>query len=151
VEEYLDRLARETKPKDLPEGDDAREKRSAAWAKWWKDHKDRVVMVDRAAPAIRERYLGYTLLLQNNNNQIQEIDKAHKVRWTITGLMNPQDAQVLPRNRVLIAEYNAQQVTERNFKGEVLWRKHMPGHWPLHCERLRNGNTFIVARDLLME
>jgi HEAT repeat protein len=151
AEEYLERLARDTKPKDLPEGDDARDKRSAAWAKWWGEHKDRVVMVDRSAPAVRERYLGYTLLVQYSNNQVQEIDKDNKVRWTITGVMNPQDAQVLPRNRVLIAEYNAQKVTERNFKGEILWEKATPGHWPQHCERLRNGNTFIACRDLILE
>src|SRR5262249_59280530 len=37
AEEYLLKLARDTPPKDLPDGDDNRKKRSALWDKWWAD------------------------------------------------------------------------------------------------------------------
>jgi HEAT repeat protein len=151
AEDYLVKLARDNVPKDLPEGDstDVRKKRSAAWRKWWVDNEARVVMVDRFAPAVRERFMGYTLMIQANNNQIEERDKDNKVRWTMTGLFNPWDAQVLPGNRVLVAEYNGQRVTERNFKGEILWEKKVPS-WPMSAERLKNGQTFIVCRNLML-
>jgi HEAT repeat protein len=151
AEDYLTRLAKERAPKDLPEGDEARKKRSEAWAKWWNDNKAAVVMVDRYSPAARERYLGYTLLVQANNNQLIELGADNKQRWIMTGLLNPYDAQVLPGNKVLVAEYNGQRVTERNLKGDILWEKKMPGYWPMQVERLRNGNTFIVARNALLE
>jgi HEAT repeat protein len=149
AEEYLLKLARDNPPKALPDGDDNRKKRSAAWDKWWTDNKARVVMVDRFAPVIRERFHGYTLLIQANNNQIVENDKDNKPRWTMTGLLNPWDAQVLPGNRVLVAEYNGQRVTERNMKGDIVWQKQV-GSWPMSAERLKNGQTFIVCRNLLL-
>src|SRR5262249_33308004 len=75
--------------------------------------------------------------------------KDNKQRWAITGLLNPWDAQVLPGNRVLIAEYNGQRVTERDLKGNIVWQKQVPS-WPMSAERLRNGQTFIVCRNLLL-
>jgi HEAT repeat protein len=149
AEEYLLKLARDNPPKALPEGDENRKKRGAAWEQWWTANKARVVMVDRFAPILRERYHGYTLLIQANNNQIQEMDKDNKVRWTLSGLLNPWDAQVLPNNRVLVAEYNGQRVTERDMKGNIVWQKQV-GSWPMSAERLRNGQTFIVCRNLLL-
>ena len=56
------------------------------------------------------------------------------------------EARVLPGERVLIAEYTGRRVTERNFKGEILWQKQLTT-WPLSAQRLPNGNTFIVARE----
>jgi hypothetical protein len=56
---------------------------------------------------------------------------------------------VLSRNRVLVAEYNASQVTERNLKNEILWKKAVP--YPMSCRRLTNGNTFIVSRNEITE
>jgi hypothetical protein len=149
AEEYLMKLARDNPPQPLPDGEDNRKKRSATWSKWWNDNKARIVMVDRFAPVVRERYLGYTLLIMANNQQIVEWDKDNKPRWTMTGLLNPWDAQVLPNNRVLVAEYNGQRVTERNLKGEILWQKNV-GSWPMSAERLANGQTFIVCRNLLL-
>jgi HEAT repeat protein len=149
AEEYLVKLARDNMPKDLPDGDDKRKARSAAWDRWWNANKTRVVMVDRFSPTVRERYHGFTLLVQANNHQVVEVDKDNKQRWAITGLLNPWDAQVLPGNRVLIAEYNGQRVTERDLKGNILWQKQVPS-WPMSAERLRNGQTFIVCRNLLL-
>jgi hypothetical protein len=151
AEDYLVKLSRDNGPKNLPDGDssDILKKRSAAWRDWWVKNEARMVMVDRFAPAVRERYLGHTLMIQANNNQIEERDKDNKVLWTMTGLFNPWDAQMLPGNRVLITEYNGQRVTERNLKGEILWEKKVPS-WPMSAERLKNGQTFIVCRNLLM-
>src|SRR5262249_33081670 len=131
-------------------GDENRKKRSEAWAAWWKANGTTVAMIDRFSPIVRERYLGYTLLIQANNNQVMELGTDNKPRWTLTGLMSPYDAQVLKGNRILVAEYNAQRVTERDLKGAILWTKQVPS-WPLQAERLRNGHTFIVCRNLLVQ
>jgi HEAT repeat protein len=152
AEEYLKRVAGATAPKGLAEGDGARKKRSDAWGLWWAANKARVDLTDRKPVEDRPPYLGYTLLVQTNINKLVELDRTGKVRWELTGVINPWDASVLPGERVLVAEYSGQRVTERNLKGEVLWEKRMPpNHYPMYAERLRNGNTFIVCRNQLME
>jgi HEAT repeat protein len=151
AEEYLTKLAREELPKGLPEGDGARKKRSDLWMKWYDARKSSLVLVDRNAPQVRERYFGYTLLVMPNNGKVCELDAKNKERWSITGMNNPYDAQVLRGGkRILIAEYNAQRVTERDLKGTVKWEKNV-GNWPLQAQRLRNGNTFVVCRNMLVE
>lgn len=149
AEDYLIKLARDGGPRELADGDDNRGKRSDAWGKWWAENKGRVVMIDRFAPRV-ERTLGYTLLVQANNNMLVEWDKDKKVRWQLTNLLNPWDAQWLPGNRVLVAEYNGQRVTERNLKGDILWQVAVPS-WPMSAERLANGHTFVVCRNMLLQ
>ncbi len=153
AEEYLRRLALDRPPSDLPSGDDEsnRKKRQDAWAAWWKANGERVALVDRYPPAGIEHPHGYTLLVLTNNNQIIELDKDHKTRWTMNGLVSPRDAQVIGADRILVAEYNAQRVTERNRKGDVLWRKQLPGLNPLSVQRLPNGHTFITCPNKLLE
>jgi hypothetical protein len=56
---------------------------------------------------------------------------------------------MLPNEHVLVAEQRAMQVTERDRKGQVLWRKQIS--WPICCQRLPNGNTFIACRNQLVE
>ncbi|MFQ3592488.1 MAG: PQQ-binding-like beta-propeller repeat protein, partial [Gemmataceae bacterium] len=151
LEDYLVRLSREAGPKDL-EGDDKRKERSEAWAKWWEANKDKVAMLDRTAPSAKTTYLGYTLLVKNGNNEISELDKDNKERWKITGLLGPWDAQWLGNNRVLVAEYNANRVTERDVKtGDIKWRQERLPSNVQQAERLKNGNTFIVCRNALIE
>jgi len=150
AEEYLVRMAGANQPKDLPDGDDKRKKRAEGWQRWWTANKDTVVMVDRAAPT-RERFHGFTLLVQPNNGAVVEWDKDRKERWKITGLINPWDVQVLPGNKVLVSEYNGMRVTERNLKGEILWQKQTPNYYPMSAERLKNGRTFIACTNLLLE
>jgi HEAT repeat protein len=148
AEDYLMKLAREAPPKELPDGDEGRKKRSESWAAWWKTNSTTVAMVDRFSPIARQRYLGYTMLVQANNNQITELGTDNKPRWTLS-VPNPYDAQYLKGNRILVAEYNTQRVTERDLKGDIKWTVQVPS-WPLQAERLRNGHTFIVCRNLLM-
>jgi HEAT repeat protein len=151
AEEFLLSLAKEDGPKDLPEGEDNRKKRAKEWEKWWDAKKDKVAMLDRMNHVIRERYQGLTILVQSNNGQIQEWDKDGKVRWTITGLNNPWDAQMLKSNRILITEYGNQTVSERDLKGNILWKVTIPGNWPMQAERLSNGQTFVVCRNELLQ
>jgi HEAT repeat protein len=151
AEEYLRRLAA-GRPPEMPAGDGAadRKKRHDAWAAWWAGPGARVELVESQAPVTVERYRGYTLLVQPQTGQVTEVGPGGKTRWTLTGLLQPYDAQVLPGERVLVAEYSGQRVTERNLKGEVLWQKALTS-WPLAAERLSNGHTFIVCRNQLLE
>jgi hypothetical protein len=57
------------------------------------------------------------------------------------------DFQVVGGNRILIAESN--QVTERNFKGDILWKKQVNN--PMNVSRLPNGNIFIATRSQIVE
>jgi hypothetical protein len=81
--------------------------------------------------------------------RIIEVDANGKVRWQVDGFDFPLDAQVLPNERVLAAEYEAGRVTERNFKGDILWKRDIAG--PLVAQRLPNGNTFIANQDQILE
>ncbi len=72
------------------------------------------------------------------------------MRWQMQGLSNPVDAQVLDERRVLVTEYNAGQVTERNHNGDILRRINVPDY-PLEARRLPNGNTLITTGTRVFE
>jgi HEAT repeat protein len=155
AEEYLFRVALERAPTNLPAGDDItgekRQKRRQAWAKWWQDNGAHVALVDRYPPGGVERYHGYTLMALMNDGIVLELGADRKPRWQMNGLLGPRDAVVVGADRVLIAEWNGQRVTERNLRGEVLWQKDLPGSWPQGVQRLRNGHTFIACQNKLLE
>jgi HEAT repeat protein len=151
ADEYLRNLAGEGAPQvaleDTPEG---RTKSKDAWTNWYKEKGATVQL----AKASAQRQMGYTLLLCINPNtgmgNLVELDRNNKKRWEIENLQYPWGAQVLPGNRVLTAEHNANRVYERDFKGQVLWEKACNFN-PVACQRLANGNTFIGTRGQLME
>ncbi len=118
------------------------------WEAWWREHGATATLVALPRTSLHA-VLGYTLLVLRDRGQVLELDRNQKVRWEINGLSMPMDAQVLPGNRVLIAEMSASRVTERNFKGEILWQKALPA--PCGCQRLPNGNTLIVASAQVLE
>jgi HEAT repeat protein len=154
AEEYLGRLAGDrpaAAPGPMPRADapDPRRALRDAWAAWWAAEGGRVALAGRPAPADVARHLGYTLMVQTQNNQVAELDPAGKVRWQLTGLAGPQDAEVLPGDRVLVAETAGGRVTERNLRGDVLWQKAVV--WPVGVQRLPGGRTFIAARGQLVE
>jgi hypothetical protein len=155
AEDYLHRVAGDRAPSALPAGDGEenanRKKRQAAWAEWWAANGDRAALVDRYPPARLERHHGYTLLVQVQTNTVTELGADNKPRWQLTGLLSPQDAEVVGPDRVLVAEHNGQRVTERNLRGDILWQKQVPNGWPIRVQRLRNGHTFIVCRNRLLE
>lgn len=150
VEELLRRLAGEHGP-NLPLGHDepSRQACRAAWAKWW---QARGPQVDLAALGVPRRPAGYTLVVFPEAGKVAELGLDGRLRWQIDGIRYPYDAQALPGDRVLIAEYHGRRVTERNFKGEILWERALhAASLPIACQRLTNGNTFIVSRNLLLE
>jgi hypothetical protein len=110
---------------------------------------------EKPAPKTEEPpLLGLTLVCEYDGNakggRVFELDKDGKERWAITGLNGPNSVQLLPDDRVLIAERNANMVTERNRKGEILWKRN-DQQSPIACQRLPSGNTLITTFGELYE
>ncbi len=148
VEDVLYQLAGDTAPSVSP-GAKADEKKKCrdAWAAWWKVNAARAELGQLTV----HPWLGFTLLCDCTRNRVYEIGRDGKERWSIENVPFPVDAWVLPGNRVLIAEYRGQRISERDFTGKVLWSKDgLPGV-PVNVQRLRNGNTFIATQMQLVE
>jgi hypothetical protein len=147
VEDLLYRVAGERAPSVVLGTDEAtRRKCRDAWAEWWRTHGADVNLASLdAAP----RLLGYTLVVLLDLGLIEELDAEKKPRWQVNGFQFPLDAQLLPGDRLLVAEHGGNVVTERNLKGEIVWKKEIEG--PLVAQRLPNGNTFIANRTQLIE
>ena len=151
AEEMLRRLAGRDAPEiTIGEDKETAQKCREAWEGWWRKHG---ASVELARLDETPRLLGYTLIAQmdgRRGGQVYEIaGPDNKQRWRIDGLSMPMDAQVLPGNRVLIAEYQGMRVTERNFKGDILWERAV--NWPINVQRLANGSTFICTQQQLIE
>jgi hypothetical protein len=151
IDDYLGHLAADQAP-DLPSGDEPekRRQRRDAWRQWWQERGPRVPLRDRRDLPPTNRYLGHTLLIHLQTNEIVELGADGNERWRIGGLLGPLDAISVGHDRVLIAEHNAQRVSERTSKGKVVWQKQV-GAAPVNVQRLPSGNTFIVCRNLLVE
>jgi HEAT repeat protein len=149
IEEYLCYIAGDKGP-TTPVGTDEKERKrcSEAWAAWWQENEKTItlVAVNRQAP---RGLLGYTLIALPDLGQVLELGADGKVRWQINGINGPFAAQVLSRDRVLVAETRNGRVSERNTRGDVLWEKRCDS--PVGCQRLANGNTFIVTPSALVE
>lgn len=148
TEDILLRLAEGKNPPGLPVAGarEARLKARDAWLSWWKQYGGQVDLAELHKQPILK---GYTTVVLLDKGEVLDLGENNQVRWRISGLIFPLDVQVLPGERVLVAEYHAQRVTERNLKGEILWQKRVNG--PLAAQRLENGNTFIATDSELIE
>jgi hypothetical protein len=117
-----------------------------AWSAWWDRHANSLDMAKLDPGA---RVLGYTLItyMDNTGGGVLEMGPDKEVRWRITGLRYPVDAQVVGSDRVLIAEYLGRRVSEQDFKGKVIWERQID--LPIACQRLPGGQTFIATRRQL--
>jgi HEAT repeat protein len=149
AQELLFVLAGDAPPETTPGADeDSRKKNRDAWADWWKTNGAKV---DFAKLDPARRWLNFTLYVDHGQNRVVELGPDNKPRWKIENLTNPIDAVILPGNRVLIAEYSGNKVTERDFNGKILWEKaNLPGS-PCNVQRLPNGNTFIATTGGIIE
>jgi hypothetical protein len=67
----------------------------------------------------------------------------------VRGLLGPNDVEVLPGGRLLIAERNAGKVTERDRRGAIVWEYAMTGS-PISAIRTDRNTTVIATfRDLV--
>jgi HEAT repeat protein len=125
---------------------ESRQKFSEAWSKWWQTHSAQVNMARlKEGPKL----LGYTMVVLLEAGQIRELGPKNEVRWQINNLAFPLDAQFLPNDHVLVAEYHGGRVTERDLQGNIKWQHNFPN--PQSAQRLKNGNTFIVSPTQLVE
>jgi hypothetical protein len=77
-------------------------------------------------------------------DRLVAIDRKGQQLWKIENLEHPVDFQLLPGGHVLIAEFAAKRVTERDHSGKIhLDISNLPGS-PINVQRLPNGNTFIA-------
>jgi len=147
AEEMLRRVAGESSPE--PSADDTPDAHKAyrqAWETWWQRDGGKIDLAKIPDAPVQ---LGFTIGIEYNTDRVWEIGPDGKVRWDINA-KGPMDAQVLPGNRVLIAESNGRMVSERDFKGTVLWSKEFPEE-PINCQRLLNGQTFVGTRHGVTE
>ncbi|MHB1426159.1 MAG: HEAT repeat domain-containing protein [Gemmataceae bacterium] len=146
VEDALFQLADDTAPQ-VPLGSEpaAKKKCRDAWAAWWKSNAGRV---DLSRLTARPWY-NFTVICDCSNHRVYEIDRNGKERWSIPGVMFPVDACVVPGNRVLIAEWSGNRVSERDLQGKILWSRNVAN--PVNVQRLPNGNTFIATNNSILE
>jgi HEAT repeat protein len=138
-------------PEDL-DAPKARTKYREAWEAWWKKEGEKFDMSKVDFQGVNRNYTLVGLYGYRNKQLgiVSEMDKDGKEKWKLEDLSYPVYACKTRRDRVLVCEYNANKVTERDVKNKVLWTKQLNTQ-PVYCERLPNGHTFIVARNELME
>ncbi|MBM4069830.1 MAG: hypothetical protein FJ271_12885 [Planctomycetes bacterium] len=149
AEEMLIRLAGDKASTFAQTSDLPPVKLQQSWSDWWALAKDKI---DLAKLDLAQSYLGLTLISQmdprGTNGKVYELKPSKEVAWQIDGLRYPLDAQIVGKDRVLVAEYLNRRVTERDLKGVIHWEKQVD--MPIGCQRLSNGNTFIATRRQLL-
>jgi HEAT repeat protein len=151
VEEVLHQLAGDKGPAVAVGEDSAsRSKCHEAWTRWWREQGSQAAPADLVT---RRPLRGYTMVVEwseGKEGRIEELARNGKPRWQLAKIPWALDAQVLPGNRLLLAEVYEQRAAERNFQGALLWEKKVDSQ-PLAAQRLGNGNTFIVTTSQLLE
>jgi HEAT repeat protein len=149
AEEMLSLVAGEDGPQVFVDARHAPAQVAKLWKAWWHTHE---ATLDLTKFDGSNAHHGFTLITQMDNRghggRVFEIRPNRDVLWQIDGLRYPVDAQVIGRDRVLIAEYLNRRVTERDFKGNVKWERQAV--MPIGCQRLPNGDTFIATRRQLL-
>ena len=150
TETFLFELAGANLPTDLPASSSDRKKTKEAWLAWWSKNADKISLTKSLLGNLQAISNGSTIISSLSNNQVLELDRNGKVRWTITGLSGPMDAQALSNGRILITEHHNMKITERSTKGDILWTKTVTSN-PLSATRLRSGLTAITCRNMILE
>ncbi|VTS04544.1 NHL repeat-containing protein [Tuwongella immobilis] len=159
VEDLLCQLIGDEMPPVVLNGVDANNRRRARqmWEAWWKRDGEKIDLVKRLESGASLKNLTLVLEVDRNGGNISgsgrvfEVDSNKQMRMEWTDVSGPVDVQILPKNRLLIAEYYGGVVTERDRSGKVVWTtKRISGN-PVSCQRLPNGNTFIATMSSLHE
>ena len=146
AEDILTTLAGEAAP-DVRSGDKLEERKKCrdTWAAWWKDNAARADL----GRLTNHASLGLIILCSVERGRVFAIDRRGREHWSIEVEQGCVDAVVLPGRRVLLAENNANRVTERDFQGNILWQKQFSS--PANVQRLPNGNTFVAGPGYIVE
>jgi outer membrane protein assembly factor BamB len=153
VEDLLYRIAGDKAP-EIILGTTAEERRKGrdAWAAWWKANEAKV---DLARLNLKKLLRGITVVCECGEGKhpqgyVWGYRAGGKPLFEFDNVNTPCDVQLLPNNHVLVATYHANEVTERDRKGKVLWTFKVPGQ-ARSCQRLPNGNTFVASSTAVME
>jgi hypothetical protein len=68
-----------------------------------------------------------------------------QIRWKIEGLQWPLDALVCPNGNVFVIHQSGNWLSMRDRHGKELWQKNV--NQAFLCQRLRNGNIFVVCHQ----
>jgi HEAT repeat protein len=152
AQEVLSRLGGERVPQGLSDEEPAKRAAVAdAWRAWW---KDAAPTIDLAKINLDEALQGINIICEfpvgNPEGRVWACRADKKMLWEIKGLAGPIDVQLLPGDRILVAENEGRRVTERDRTGKVLWSKNV-NDFATACRRLPNGNTFIATQSAVME
>jgi hypothetical protein len=150
--EYLLRLLADRQgPEASLDKDDPAVRRQCrgAWEAWWKEHKEHI---DQSRLKGEESPQGLTVACENGEegSRVWQWGQAGQACWEIRNLEGAHDVQVVPGGRVLIAEHDANRVTERDQEGNILWEQRTAVN-PIACQRLANGNTLIATYKEMYE
>lgn len=161
VEEILIRLAGEKVPAvSLGTTEDTRKACFTAWNKWLNDNpKLSLAKLDETPPM-----LGRTVIVQQKMRvvgvagrvagEVVELGKDSKPIWKFDVQNYPVDAHVYEDDkgdtRVLVAEFQAAQISIRDTKGNAIKEIKVGGN-PIGVQRLPNGNIFVVLQNRLVE
>jgi hypothetical protein len=86
---------------------------------------------------------GNTLIVENINKRVLEVDTLGTLVWQKTGLDSPNDAERLDNGNTIISEYTSNRIIELDSSGSIVWEeKGISG--PQDVERFDNGNTLIT-------
>lgn len=122
-----------------------------AWRRWWAEHGPRL---DLAKVDLSQAIQGVRLVVANSGygggGAVWEYAADRKPRWTLRDVGGPFDARVLPGGRLLLAEYDAKRVTERDRAGKILWQ-YTPPNPPLEVQRLSGDRTLITTNHQILE
>jgi HEAT repeat protein len=142
--DFLMRLAGDDAPAVNVEADPkARGPAMEAWKSWWREKGPNL---DMARVAGAHRASGLFLVVDHQGGRVLEVAPTGKVRWQVSGINYPWDAQVLPNGRLLVVD-QGNRVSERDRQGKVLWQTIVPN--VIAAQRLPNGHTFAVTRNAL--
>src|SRR5262245_7731032 len=138
-------------PVSVTTDDAGRRKAREAWQTWWNANGERADLARITTTGVPS---GLTLFCvydsPRGEGKVWLTGADGKVRWEVGGLSGPNDARLLPGGRVLVAERNANRVTERDSTGKVLWQKQVDSG-AIAAQRLPGGNTLITSWNQLLE
>ncbi|HKB40915.1 MAG TPA: PQQ-binding-like beta-propeller repeat protein, partial [Gemmataceae bacterium] len=121
-----------------------------AWSAWYREHGAKADLTPAVLPAPAGGALVVLLNPRNQEGSVAQLRPDETSIWQIEGLEYPLYAEEIAGKRVLIAEYEGERITERNFHGEIQWSKEL-GRPVLSAHRLPSGNTFVVHRNRVVE
>lgn len=155
VEDLLFRLAGDQAVAESLSGGFAAENRQRcqdAWLQWWRTNRG---TIDLGRLAQEEYEVGDRVVCElqggaEGGGRVFAYGSDDRVRWQYDNVAGPIDVQLQPNGRMLVAEINANRVTERDKTGKIYFEKRLDSS-PMNSQRLSNGNVFIATYTELLE